>query len=212
MIRFILLQNRAGKTRLAKYYTALDEPSRHALEALVHRTVTSRDPKHANVADLRGSGSAAGGGGSKKIVYRRYAGLYFVLGLDPGDSELAALEAVHLFVEVLDHYFANVRFLCRNPLLSPPSPAGLLGLAARAETEGIEKTPPPLSQTPPPPPTNNHPTPWQQVCELDLVFNFHKVYAILDEFVLGGEVQETSKRVMLERLAEIDRLEEVSKG
>lgn len=143
MIRFILLQNRAGKTRLAKYYSPLDEQGRHSLEALVHRTVTSRDPKHANVADLRGGA---------KIVYRRYAGLYFILGLDPADSELAALEAVHLFVEVLDHYFANV-------------------------------------------------------CELDLVFNFHKVYAILDEFVLGGEVQETSKRVMLERLAEIDRLE-----
>ena len=31
------------------------------------------------------------------------------------------------------------------------------------------------------------------VCELDLVYNFHKVYAILDEFFMAGEVQETSK-------------------
>ena len=142
MIRFILLQNRAGKTRLAKYYAPWDERARHALEALVHRTVTSRDPKHANVADLRGE---------TKIVYRRYAGLYFVIGLDPADSELAALEAVHLFVEVLDHYFANV-------------------------------------------------------CELDLVFNFHRVYLILDEFILGGEVQESSKKVILERLKELDAM------
>ena len=38
------------------------------------------------------------------------------------------------------------------------------------------------------------------VCELDLVFNFYKVYAILDEVFLAGEVQETSKPVVLERL------------
>jgi hypothetical protein len=33
------------------------------------------------------------------------------------------------------------------------------------------------------------------VCELDLVFGFHKVYCILDEFIIGGEIQETSKKV-----------------
>ncbi len=27
------------------------------------------------------------------------------------------------------------------------------------------------------------------VCELDLVFNFHKVYTILDEYILSGEIQ-----------------------
>jgi hypothetical protein len=162
MIRFILLQNRAGKTRLAKYYTPLEADARHALEALVHRTVTGRDPRHANVADLLlaapgGAGAAAAAAARCRVAYRRYAGLFFVVGLDAADSALAALEAVHLFVEVLDHYFANV-------------------------------------------------------CELDLVFNFHKAYAILDELVLGGEVQETSKRVMLERLAEIDRLEGGGRG
>lgn len=55
-----------------------------------------------------------------KIVYRRYAGLFFSVGIDVSDNELTALEAIHLFVEILDHYFSNV-------------------------------------------------------CELDLVFNFHKV-------------------------------------
>ena len=34
-----------------------------------------------------------------------------------------------------------------------------------------------------------------------------QVYLILDEFILGGELQETSKRVILERLAELDRIE-----
>lgn len=54
------------------------------------------------------------------MIYRRYAGLYFSLCVDVTDNELAYLESIHLFVEILDHYFSNV-------------------------------------------------------CELDLVFNFHKV-------------------------------------
>ncbi len=48
---------------------------------------------------------------------------------------------------------------------------------------------------------------FSSVCELDLVFNFHKIYSILDELYLGGEVQETSKRVILERLEELNKLE-----
>ncbi|MBA0693354.1 hypothetical protein Goari_003728, partial [Gossypium aridum] len=74
-----------------------------------------------------------------KVIYRRYAGLFFSLCVDITDNELAYLECIHLFVEILDHFFSNV-------------------------------------------------------CELDLVFNFHKVYLILDEFILAGELQETSKK------------------
>lgn len=45
------------------------------------------------------------------------------------------------------------------------------------------------------------------MCELDLVFNFYKVYAILDECFLAGEVEETSKQVILDRLEFLERLE-----
>ena len=45
------------------------------------------------------------------------------------------------------------------------------------------------------------------VCEQDLIYNFHKIYSIVDEIYLAGEVQETSKRVILERLEEIGKLE-----
>jgi hypothetical protein len=38
------------------------------------------------------------------------------------------------------------------------------------------------------------------VCELDLVFNFHKVYGILDQLIIGGEIVETSKNVILNQL------------
>jgi len=36
-----------------------------------------------------------------KIIYRRYAGLFFCVCVDANDNELAYLEAIHLFVEIL---------------------------------------------------------------------------------------------------------------
>uniref|UniRef100_A0A8C4QQ68 AP complex subunit sigma n=1 Tax=Eptatretus burgeri TaxID=7764 RepID=A0A8C4QQ68_EPTBU len=45
------------------------------------------------------------------------------------------------------------------------------------------------------------------VCELDIIFNFEKAYFILDELLLGGEVQETSKRVVLCAVEEADDLQ-----
>jgi AP-1 complex subunit sigma 1/2 len=44
------------------------------------------------------------------------------------------------------------------------------------------------------------------VCELDLIFNFHKAYYILDEVFIGGELQESSKRVILRLVAAQDQL------
>lgn len=38
---------------------------------------------------------------SQKLVYRRYAGLFFAVCVDSNDNELAYLEAIHLFVEIL---------------------------------------------------------------------------------------------------------------
>lgn len=35
------------------------------------------------------------------------------------------------------------------------------------------------------------------VCELDLIFNFHKAYFLLDEVFLNGEIQESSKKAIL---------------
>lgn len=50
-----------------------------------------------------------------------------------------------------------------------------------------------------------------QVCELDIIFNFEKAYFILDEFLLGGEVQETSKKNVLKAIEQADLLQEVRK-
>merc|ERR1712029_1318970 len=46
------------------------------------------------------------------------------------------------------------------------------------------------------------------VCELDIIFNFEKAYFILDELLLGGEIQETSKKNVLKAIAAQDLLQE----
>ncbi|KAF7314665.1 AP complex subunit sigma [Mycena kentingensis (nom. inval.)] len=150
MIRYILVQNRQGKTRLSKWYAAYTDEEKTRIRGDVHRAVGSRDQKfQSNFLEFQ----------TYKIVYRRYAGLFFCVAVDGNDNDLAALEAIHFFVEVLarpmnlkDHYFENVN-------------------------------------------------------ELDLVFNFHKVYAILDEIFLAGEIQETSMHVVLLRLEQLEKLE-----
>ena len=42
---------------------------------------------------------------------------------------------------------------------------------------------------------------FNNVCELDLIFNFHKVYYILDEMIMSGHIQESSKKVILKAVA-----------
>ncbi|EEP82329.1 AP-2 complex subunit sigma [Uncinocarpus reesii 1704] len=146
------METARGKTRLAKWYAPYTDDEKVRLKGEVHRLIAPRDQKYqSNFVEFRRS---------TKIVYRRYAGLFFCACVDANDNELAYLEAIHFFVEVLDQFFGNV-------------------------------------------------------CELDLVFNFYKVsgtalsrvYAILDEVFLAGEIEEASKQVVLTRLEHLDKLE-----
>merc|ERR1719379_168599 len=54
------------------------------------------------------------------------------------------------------------------------------------------------------------------VCELDLIFNFHKAYYMLDEILISGELQESSKRAVLHAMSDQDAMmqegEQAKKG
>ena len=43
-----------------------------------------------------------------KLIYRRYASLFFIVGVDIHENELAILEFIHCLVETFDKYFENV--------------------------------------------------------------------------------------------------------
>ena len=178
MIRFILVQNKQGKSRLAKFYVPYDDDEKTKLKGEVHRLIAPRDTRNqSNFVEVRDrsefdpSSTELGFGRhiqfrSHKLVYRRYAGLFFCVCVDANDNELAYLEAIHLFVEVLGAL--RVETDCSESAMTD---AGLFQDAF-----------------------------FGNVCELDLVFNFYKVYAILDEVFLAGEIEETSKNIVLNRL------------
>ena len=71
------------------------ESEKVRIEAEVHRLVTARDKKYTNFIEYN----------NYKIIYRRYAGLFFTIAVDVQDNELSYLETIHLFVELLDAYF-----------------------------------------------------------------------------------------------------------
>ncbi len=149
MIQFILLVSRQGKVRLVKWFVqSSSQKDRHRDAKEVTQLVLHRGPKLCNVIEWRTD---------QKIIYRRYASLYFIACVDADDNELIVLETLHHFVEILDRYFGNV-------------------------------------------------------CELDLIFNFHKAYYILDELIVAGELQETSKRTVLRLIAAQDQLMQETEG
>ncbi|KAI6047404.1 AP complex, mu/sigma subunit [Pisolithus marmoratus] len=146
MINYILLVSRqgsSGKVRLAKWFTTVAPKAKAKIVKDVTQLVLARRTRMCNFLEYKDT----------KVVYRRYASLFFVCGIGLGDNELIALEIIHRYVEVLDRYFGNV-------------------------------------------------------CELDLIFNFQKAYAILDELIIAGEMQESSKKSVLRVVTQADGVEE----
>ena len=74
------------------------EAEKVRIEAEVHRLVTARDKKYTNFIEYN----------SYKLIYRRYAGLFFTIAVDTYDNELSYLETIHLFVELLDYSIVAV--------------------------------------------------------------------------------------------------------
>ncbi|OMJ71630.1 hypothetical protein SteCoe_30096 [Stentor coeruleus] len=49
---------------------------------------------------------------------------------------------------------------------------------------------------------------FKNVCELDIIFNFHKAYYLLDEMLVAGHIIETSKKQILRVIANQDEIME----
>jgi len=142
-ISYVLLVSRQGKVRLSKWYATMSPKAKGKIVKDVTQLVLARRTRMCNFLEYKDT----------KVVYRRYASLFFVTGIGQGDNELVTLEIIHRYVEVLDRYFGNV-------------------------------------------------------CELDLIFNFQRAYAILDELIIGGELQESSKKSTLRAMSQSDAIEE----
>lgn len=143
MMHFMILFSRQGKVRLQRWFTAYpDKQKKKVIRDLVSN-VLARKPKMSSFLEYK----------DLKIVYKRYASLYFMTAVESEDNQLITLEIIHRYVEVLDKYFGSV-------------------------------------------------------CELDIIFNFEKAYFILDELILGGEIQETGKKKIHEMIQAQDMLQE----
>ncbi|XP_050308086.1 AP-1 complex subunit sigma-2-like [Anthonomus grandis grandis] len=133
MIQFFILFSHQGKLRLQKWYVSYSDKLKKTVTREVTTNILRRNSKMCNFFEWT----------DIKIVYRRYANLYFCCGIEQNDNELLTLEIIHRYVEILDSYFGSV-------------------------------------------------------CELDVIFNFEKAYFLLDELLLAGEIQETSKNKVLD--------------
>ncbi|KAG4088788.1 Adaptor protein complex sigma subunit [Neocallimastix lanati (nom. inval.)] len=98
-LKYILYLKRQGKVRLTKWFNSnWTTKERSKIVKEVSSLVLSRRTKMCNVIEYK----------ELKIVYRRYASLFFIAGIDANDNELICLEIIHRYVEVLDRYFGNV--------------------------------------------------------------------------------------------------------
>ena len=88
--------NKQGQTRLSKYYNSFSVQERITLEGELIRKCLSRTENQCSFLEHR----------QYKVIYRRYASLYFIIGIDIDDdiNELSFLEFIHNLVETLDKY------------------------------------------------------------------------------------------------------------
>ena len=99
MIKYFLLVNKLGQTRVAQYYIDLGKQEKRTLESELVRKCLSRSIDNCFCFSHQ----------SSKIVYRRYASLYFIIGLDEKEeNEISYFILIHKIVQILDKYFQNV--------------------------------------------------------------------------------------------------------
>jgi len=167
-IKFLLLVNKQGQTRLSQYYEELSIQQRAMLESEIVRKCLGRHETQCSFLDYQ----------NYQCIYRRYASLFFIVGISssntmmnhdtanmskkntaagdmqthyPTENQLSILELIHNLVETLDRYFENV-------------------------------------------------------CELDIMFNLEKTHFIIDEMLMNGCIVETNKKQILRPIKLLDSI------
>ena len=84
MIHFVLLISRQGKVRLTKWYSPYNAKDKARAVREVSATVLARQQKQCNFLEYK----------DKKIIYKRYASLYFLACVDEEQRLRMSLERI----------------------------------------------------------------------------------------------------------------------
>ena len=209
MIRFVLMVNKQGQTRLAQYYETHRMEERCALEAEVIRKCLSRTETQCSFYEYRGY----------KVVYRRYASLFFIVGVE-GEDEVSArtkppagLASENSREPTSDSPLTAHH--SRNRMSSRSSSSSTRSSRRSTATSRMWYVSKPAGQTPAEPTRRPpgarlgfHPCSLPRVppqCELDIMFNLEKAHFILDEMVMNGCIIETNKNNILAPVHILDK-------
>lgn len=162
MIRFVLMVNKQGQTRLAQYVNMHNIEERCALEAEVIRKCLARNEAQCSFFEFRGY----------KVVYRRYASLFFIVGVE-GDDEVRAAcilrsttcPALSSLPRPRSH---GIALPPPEPLLLTPATHAPLFYASSQNELAILEFIHALVET-----LDRY---FENVCELDIMFNLEKVW------------------------------------
>jgi len=88
-IHYLLLISRQGKLRLAKWFIPLSSKAKAKIVQDLTQLTLSRQQRSSNFLEYKG----------EKVVYRRYASLFFICQIGNQDNELLTLEIIHRYVE-----------------------------------------------------------------------------------------------------------------
>ena len=98
-------RNKQGQTRLSSYYEWISMVERSALESEIIRKCLSRSELQYSFVEYRGY----------KVVYRRYASLFFIVGSrlskdgdENPENESGLLEFIHNLVETMDKWAGSI--------------------------------------------------------------------------------------------------------
>ena len=113
MIKAVVVLNSSGKVRLLRVYEDfVDESQEEELIKQLFSKAVERKVNSSNFIIEKGVLKD-----KYTVVCRQYATLFFMLICDDNENELALLDFIHIFVEVLDKLFSDV---CELDILYNP--------------------------------------------------------------------------------------------